>query len=188
MICQRVAACGLALTLALVTPAKGAAQSYQDDSNAVEAAADPPAQLPQMMPVSYSLSSDVNTVAIVSNTTAPVPSRGPALASTKAAELRLRRIQAEAVKWEIAYLALSAIDAAQTIECIGRGACTELNPLFGKRPSATKIILAKTIGGALHFWAFSHLNKRNPKAALRGAQISAGLQGAVLVLNARVAF
>lgn len=175
---QKLAAAGIALTLTIAAPAEATAQPVQEDSRA----ADSMAQQPQLMPISYSLNPDINMAAV------SVPSRASKLASANVEAMRLRRMQAEALRWEIAYLTLSALDAAQTIDCVGRGACTELNPLFGKRPSATKIILAKTIGGALHFWAFSRLNKNNPKMALRGAQISAGLQGAVLVLNARVAF
>lgn len=93
-----------------------------------------------------------------------------------------------ALKWEIAYLALSAIDAAQTISCLDRGECKEGNPLFGKNPSSTKLILAKVGGGLAHFAVFKYVNDRDPKAALRLAQISFGIQGSVVMLNARFTF
>jgi len=86
------------------------------------------------------------------------------------------------------YLALSAIDAVQTIECLKRGACQEVNPIFGKRPSTKTIVISKIGGGLAHFALFSYLNDRNPKLALRGAQVSFALQGTVVALNARVAF
>lgn len=181
MTSQTLAVVVIALTFAMVTPAEATAQPVQEESHAAEAAAEPIVEQPQLMPISYSLTSDTNNAP-------PAPSRGSTLSSANAAAMRHRALQAEALRWEIAYLALSAIDAAQAVDCIGRGECTERNPLFGKRPSAGKIILGKAIGSALHFLAFSHLNKRNPKLALRGAQITAGLQGAVLVLNARYAF
>lgn len=93
-----------------------------------------------------------------------------------------------AMKWELGYLALSAIDAAQTISCLERGICREGNPLFGAHPKASKLILAKLGLGAVHFGAFTLINQRNPKAALRVAQISAGVQGGVVLLNSRFAF
>lgn len=52
----------------------------------------------------------------------------------------------------------------------------EGNPIFGKHPSAKKLILAKVGLGALHFVAFKALNDRNPRAALRLAQVSCAVQ------------
>ena len=92
------------------------------------------------------------------------------------------------MKWEIGYLALSAIDGAQTIECLDRGGCEEGNPLLGKHPSTTKLIAIKVGAGLVHFALFNRLNNRNPKAALRLAQVSCGLQGTVVALNARFTF
>lgn len=96
--------------------------------------------------------------------------------------------QSAARKWEIGYLALSAIDTAQTISCLDRGKCQEGNPLFGKNPSSTKLVAAKVIGGALHYALFEYMNNRDPKAALRFAQISVGIQGSVVALNLRFTF
>lgn len=93
-----------------------------------------------------------------------------------------------AKKWEIAYLTLSAIDTVQTIHCLDRGACIEGNPLLGKHPSTGKLIAVKVALSAVHFAVFTRLNDHNPKAALRMAQISAGVQGSVVLLNARVTF
>jgi hypothetical protein len=105
---------------------------------------------------------------------------GPALQSANT--------RSAALKWEIGYLALSAIDAGQTIDCLNRGICEEGNPIFGKHPSAKKLILAKVGLGALHFAAFSALNERNPRSALRLAQVSCAVQGGVAMLNARFMF
>jgi hypothetical protein len=103
-------------------------------------------------------------------------------------DLRTRETRSAALKWELGFLALSAIDAAQTIECLNRHACTEVNPLFGKRPSTRTIILTKLGGGLAHFALFSYINDRDPKLALRAAQVSFALQGTVVLLNARVTF
>jgi hypothetical protein len=83
---------------------------------------------------------------------------------------------------------LSAIDAAQTIRCLKRDLCEEGNPLFGRHPSAGTLIAGKLGGGVLHYLLMNELNKRDPKVALRTAQISAGLQGGVVAMNARIAF
>lgn len=103
-------------------------------------------------------------------------------------QLRPDFTRSSALKWEMAFLALSAIDAAQTIECLNRNACEETNPLFGKHPSTKTILLTKLGGGLAHFALFSYINERSPKTALRAAQVSFALQGTVVLLNARVAF
>jgi hypothetical protein len=96
--------------------------------------------------------------------------------------------QSAAMKWETTFLALSAVDAAQTIRCLKRDLCEEANPIFGKHPSAGTIIASKLGGGLLHYVLINELNKRDPKMALRTAQISAGLQGGVVAMNARIMF
>ena len=93
-----------------------------------------------------------------------------------------------ALKWEVGYLALSAIDAAQTIDCLNREVCVEGNPILGKHPSTAKLIGAKVALGVLHFTAFSRINEKNPRGALRLAQVSCALQGTVVGLNARFTF
>ena len=104
------------------------------------------------------------------------------------AQTAFRTQQSDALKWELGYIGLNAIDAVQTIHCLDRGKCTEGNPIFGRHPSTTKLILGKLGFGLLHFAAFSHMNDRNPKAAMRFAQVSCFIQGGVVLLNARIAF
>jgi hypothetical protein len=96
--------------------------------------------------------------------------------------------KSSALKWELSYLARSAIDAGQTMECLHRDICQEGNPLFGKHPSAGTLILAKVGFGLAHFLVFSRLNDHNPKAALRLAQVSCAVQGSIVALNARFTF
>ena len=93
-----------------------------------------------------------------------------------------------AMKWEYAYLGLSAIDAVQTVVCLNSGRCEEANPLFGKNPSTAKVVIAKVAGSALQFAIFNEVRKRDPKMALRVAQVSVAVQGTAVVLNARFAF
>jgi hypothetical protein len=93
-----------------------------------------------------------------------------------------------AYKWEMGYLGLSAIDAAETISCLNRDVCSEGNPIWGSHPSTGKIIAAKVGLGLIHFAAFKYIVDRSPKTALRLAEISAGVQGGVVLLNAHFAF
>jgi hypothetical protein len=93
-----------------------------------------------------------------------------------------------AMQWELGYLALSAIDAGQTIECLHRDACEESNPLFGKHPTAGKLLAAKIALGAAHFVLFKRVYDKDSRMALRLAQMSVLTQGGVVALNARFAF
>jgi hypothetical protein len=119
--------------------------------------------------------------------TANAESQWPADEATLIA-LKSTALKSNALKWEIAYLALSAVDAVQTIHCLRRDICEEVNPIFGKRPSTKTIILTKVGGGIAHFALFNYINQRNPRLALRAAQISVVGQGGAVLLNARIMF
>ena len=93
-----------------------------------------------------------------------------------------------AYKWEAGFLALSAIDAAETISCMNRNRCTEGNFIWGRHPSTGKIVAAKLGLGLVHFTVFKLIANRDPHTALRAAQVSAAVQGGFVVLNAHVAF
>jgi hypothetical protein len=71
---------------------------------------------------------------------------------------------------------------------MSREDCEEGNPLLGKHPSTGKILAAKVLLGAAHFALFDRLRDKNPRMALRVAQVSVALQGAVVGLNARFSF
>ena len=98
------------------------------------------------------------------------------------------RTRVAAIQSEAGFLALSAVDAMQTINCLSQNECVEINPLLGRHPSAAKIILVKAGMGALHFVAFKKEFDRNPTSALRLAQISCAIQGSVVRMNARMSF
>jgi hypothetical protein len=113
----------------------------------------------------------------------------PALAEPPSYRIEKQEVtRRAAMKWEMIFLALSAADAAVTIDCLHRDVCEEVNPLFGKHPSTRTIVLGKIVGGAIHFAAFTYLNDRNPRVALRAAQVSVVAQGSVVAFNLRVAF
>jgi hypothetical protein len=102
----------------------------------------------------------------------------PALADTKSA----------ADQWEAAFVALNVIDLVQTMDCIHRNMCDEGNPLLGKHPSDAKLIIGKVLLVGIQFAIFEHAEARNPKGALRVAQIGVGMTGATVALNARFSF
>jgi hypothetical protein len=106
-------------------------------------------------------------------------------------ELRLapdQRTKSAAYKWEAGFLALSALDAAETISCLNRNRCTEGNFIWGRHPSTGTIIAAKLGLGLVHFAAFKVIADHDPHTALRAAQISAAVQGGVVLLNMHKAF
>ena len=92
------------------------------------------------------------------------------------------------MQWEIGYLALTAIDTVQTVDCFNRDLCEEVNPLMGRNPSTEKLIIGRVLLSGLHFAVFKHMLDRNPKAALRYSQISVGFEGSAVALNARFSF
>lgn len=103
-----------------------------------------------------------------------------------------RRIERDADRWETAYLALSAIDAAQTCDFVARGVAHEANPalraVLGKRPKCHELVAAKAVLGAIHYIAFREIRARDPKAARIMAQVSFATQGVVVGLNLRFTF
>jgi len=110
--------------------------------------------------------------------TAPPPVSEPEHDTTKSA----------AYRWEAAYLTLSAIDGIQTIDCVHRHVCSEGSPIWGKHPSTAKVVLGKLGIGLVHFGLFKLITDRDPKTGLRAAQVSAVVQGGVVLLNARWTF
>lgn len=153
---------GAALLFSTPAFAQTAGQDYASESPALSLSA---AVLLQPAPPNYSTASAAPQAARTSYATASA-----------------------ALKWEMAYLGLSAIDAVQTIYCLERRKCTDANPIFGKRPSTETIIIAKLVGSGVQFALFNEVLKKDPKVALRVAQISFALQGTVVALNARVVF
>src|SRR5947209_1892305 len=93
-----------------------------------------------------------------------------------------------AYKWEAAFLALSAIDAAETISCLDRNRCTEGNFICGRHPLTGKIVATKLGLGLIHFGIFKLIVDHDPHTALRAAQVSAVVQGGVVLLNVHRAF
>lgn len=91
--------------------------------------------------------------------------------------------RSDVMKWEAAYLVLSAADLVITARCLEHDECIELNPVWGKKPSTEKLVIGKLIGGAIHFAAIDYISRRNPKMALRIAQISVAVQGGVVGFN-----
>jgi hypothetical protein len=92
-----------------------------------------------------------------------------------------------AMRWEAAYVVLSAADLVMTVQCLEARKCTEANPL-AKSHSTTKMIAIKSALTLGHVLFVRRLADRNPKAALRIAQVSVGLQGTVVGLNVKAVF
>lgn len=98
---------------------------------------------------------------------------------------RLKDTRATAMRWELSYHLLSAVDTIQTVSCLRKGQCDEGNPLMGKQPKMSKMIAGKLLVSAVQVGLFKYAYDRNPRTALRMAQVSCALQGTAVLLNAR---
>ena len=94
----------------------------------------------------------------------------------------------ETKKLEMVYLTLSAVDAIQTIDCLNRNVCHEMNPIFGKHPSTERVIGTKIISGILHYLLIREIYEEDPRMARTIQYISIGIQGSVVAANLRFAF
>jgi hypothetical protein len=104
--------------------------------------------------------------------------------------VRSYRVEADltrraALRWETAFVILSAADLIMTVQCIEAKKCVEANPL-AKSHSTGKMIAIKSALTLGHFLFVKRLSERDPKAALRIAQVSVGVQGGIVGLNLRV--
>jgi hypothetical protein len=99
----------------------------------------------------------------------------------------IAKIKREAKRAQAAYLAMSAIDTAMTIRCVGVGKCKEANPLMGGG-KPLQMIAAKAVLSAFHIWNFDRLLKKDPRAARRTAYISLGMQGVVTSIGVGMNF
>lgn len=127
----------------------------------------------------------VSTPALAETYGPPDESERPVVEEAAERESHERK---DAIRWEVAYQVLNAIDTVQTVDCLSRHVCTEANPLFGKRPSKEKLIAGKALLGLGHFLLFSKLLGDDPRKARTMARWSVGIQGTVVVANARFAF
>lgn len=98
------------------------------------------------------------------------------------------RITRQANRWEAAYLAFNAVDVIQTCDILSRGVAKETNPIVGKNPSCGKLIAYKGAMSGVQYLLYRQILRRSPKAARLTAQLSTGLQGAVVGLNLRYTF
>lgn len=103
------------------------------------------------------------------------------------ARWRLKTTREAAVTWEFGYHALSIVDTVQTMACLANETCVEGNPLMGKNPSKKNMVATKLAISAFQLGMFKYAYDRDPKTALRMAQISCAIQGTGVLLNARFA-
>jgi hypothetical protein len=107
------------------------------------------------------------------------------------AVVRRDRQRRAAIRWHIAFQVLNAADMVQTLVHCGNRPVEqkcEANPLFGRHPSALKIIGLKAASGVFQHIMFRKALRSSPEAGLRQAQVSVLIQGAVVGMNMRVLF
>ena len=91
-------------------------------------------------------------------------------------------------KFEIAFQVLNIVDAVETISCLERNRCREMNPLLGHNPSAGKIIAVKAGSGVLHYMITRYLWKNHPSMVDEWAISTTVLQGGVVLWNLQHCF
>ena len=86
-------------------------------------------------------------------------------------------------KLEIAYQVLNLVDLAETIICINRNRCEELNPMIGRNPSNGRLVAYKLATGAVHYVVTRHLFNKHPDVLDEWMVGSLVLQGGVVMWN-----
>jgi hypothetical protein len=195
---QFISAAAIALATTFLLPQQAFAQTNEKPASATVAAAIAPAEsVTQILPISFSLNPATlaSSSAAVSTAQEPTPqaqqtpqpqqkqATGDRHASNLKTWAQWRATRRDAMRWELGYFALSAVDAGQTISCLHAHTCHEVNPIYGRHPSTARIILTKLAGGAVHYWLFKGMNKKNPWEARLAAQLSVGLQGFIVGIN-----
>jgi hypothetical protein len=92
------------------------------------------------------------------------------------------------MRWELAYQVLNAVDAAQTVSCLRRDRCVELNPMIGGNPTTARVIAQKVATGCLHYLATRALLAHSPRAARIFEYASIVFQSGIVAWNVRTCF
>jgi hypothetical protein len=83
----------------------------------------------------------------------------------------------------VAFQILNAADAISTVACLQREDCQETNPVYGKHPKPIVVIGAKSIVGAIHYWAMRSLSRDHPGMARAFGWFTVTVQGGTVGLN-----
>lgn len=84
---------------------------------------------------------------------------------------------------QIAFQVLNAADAVTTIVCVKQADCQENNPIYGKHPRPIVVVGAKTLVGAIHYFAMRSLLPEHPGLARALGWVTVTVQGGVVGLN-----
>jgi hypothetical protein len=93
------------------------------------------------------------------------------------------RMPRDIKRLQIAFQVLNAADAATTLVCLKQDDCQENNPLYGKHPKPIVVIGAKTLVGAVHYYAMRSLSQDYPGLARALGWVTVSIQGGVVGLN-----
>lgn len=101
---------------------------------------------------------------------------------------RIHRENRRIVQRELVYQAFNVIDAVQTIGCVQRTDCREMNPILGERPSVRRIVGFKLATGAGHYLV-THLLRQHAPRSVGSWQVSTMVvQGGAVAWNLRYSF
>ena len=114
--------------------------------------------------------------------------RAAAAPASMAASIERDRPERQIMRMELAYQALNVVDAAQTISCLRRDKCVELNPMIGGNPTTARIIAQNAATGGLHYLATRALLARSPRAARIFEYVSLAFQSGIVAWNFHICF
>ena len=129
----------------------------------------------------------------------PAPVQGPQVtlamrasmrqaAAREAFELERAVLRRRIARREVVYQVLNVVDAVQTISCLDRGVCHELNPLLGRDPSAGKVIAFKAASGGVHYLVTRLFESYAPEAVAPWQITTIGIQGGAVAWNMQFVF
>ncbi|MBX7540863.1 hypothetical protein [Qipengyuania sphaerica] len=109
-------------------------------------------------------------------------------AAKEAFELEQALVRRRTARREVVYQVLNVVDAVQTISCLDRGVCHELNPLLGRDPSTQRVIGFKLASGGVHYLVTSLFEEIAPEAVGPWQLTTIGIQGGAVAWNMQFVF
>lgn len=101
---------------------------------------------------------------------------------------RERQFRKRIVTREVIFQILNVVDTVQTIDCLNRNVCHEMNPILGRNPSTHKLIGIKALSGGIHAIG-THLFKEFAPSGVDAFQITSLIvQSGAVVWNVQHSF
>lgn len=101
---------------------------------------------------------------------------------------RDRHFRKRVLRREILFQVLNVVDTVQTVDCLNRQVCHEMNPILGRNPSTGKLIGIKALAGGIHALGTHLLREFAPSAVGTFQVTSLIIQSGAVVWNVQHSF